>query len=104
VQIERSAINLFSLGAARYRAGQFEQAVASLEEAIQRRQMKEWGAAWLFLALAQHRLGKSQEAGKWLEKAINLLEKQPRRHWSVQIYLQILRKEAEGLIRGEKAK
>jgi uncharacterized protein HemY len=59
VQKERSAINLFSLGAARYRAGQFEQAVSSLEEAIQRRQIKEWGAAWLFLAPAQHRLGKS---------------------------------------------
>jgi tetratricopeptide (TPR) repeat protein len=104
VQKERSAINLFSLGAAQYRAGQFEQAVASLEEAIQRRQIKEWGEAWLFLALAQQRLGKIQEAGKWLEKAINLLDKQPRRHWSAQIYLQLLSKEAERLIRGEKAK
>jgi tetratricopeptide (TPR) repeat protein len=104
VQKERSAINLFSLGAARYRAGQFEQAVASLEEAIQRRRIKEWGEAWLFLALAQQRLGKSQEAGQGLAKAINLLDKQPAGHWSRQIYLQILRKEAEGLIRGEKAK
>ena len=104
VQKERSAINLFSLGAARYRAGQFEQAVASLEEAIQWRQKKERCEAWLFLALAQQRLGKSHEAGKGLEKAINLLDKQPRRRWSEQIYLQILRKEAEGLIRGEKTK
>jgi tetratricopeptide (TPR) repeat protein len=105
VQKERSAFNLFLLGAARYRAGQFEQAVASLEEAIQRRQTYEWGDERLFLALAQQRLGKSHEAGKGLEKAINLLDKQPGRYqWSAQIYLQILRKEAEGLIRGEKAK
>jgi tetratricopeptide (TPR) repeat protein len=104
VQKEQSAFNLFLLGAARYRAGQFEQAVASLEEAIQRSQRKEWGEAGLFLALAQQRLGKRQEADKGLEKAINLLEKQSARHWSRQIYLQILRKEAEGLIRGEKGK
>ena len=104
VQKERSAINLFSLGAAQYRAGQFEKAVASLEEAIQRRQTKEWGDERLFLALAQQRLGKRQEADQGLEKAINLLDKQPAGHWSRQIYLQILRKEAEGLIRGEKAK
>jgi tetratricopeptide (TPR) repeat protein len=104
VQKERSAINLFSLGAARYRAGQFEQAVASLEEAIQRRRIKEWGEAWLFLALAQKRLGKNQEAGQGLEKAINFLDKQPGRNWRLEIYLRTLRKEAEELIRGEKAK
>jgi tetratricopeptide (TPR) repeat protein len=104
VRKEGSAFNLFLLGAARYRAGQFEQAVPSLEEAIQARQTYEWGNERLFLALAQQRLGKRHEAEKGLEKAINLIEKQPKGQWSKQIYLQMLRKEAEGLIRGEKAK
>jgi tetratricopeptide (TPR) repeat protein len=104
VQKDRNAFNLFLLGVARYRAGQFEQAVASLEEAIRRRQPQEWGEAWLFLALAQQRLGKLQEADQGLEKPINLLVRQPASNWRRQIYLQILRKEAEGLIRGGKAK
>jgi hypothetical protein len=65
---------------------------------------KEWCEAWLFLALAQQRLGKINEAERGLAKAMSLLEKQPARDWREPIYLQILRKEAEGLIRGEKAK
>jgi tetratricopeptide (TPR) repeat protein len=104
VQKERSAFNLFLLGAARYRAGRFEQAVASLEEAIKRRQTKEWGDERLFLALARQRLGKRQEDNQGLEKAINLLERHPASNWRRQVYLQILRKEAEELIRGEKGK
>jgi WD40 repeat protein/serine/threonine protein kinase/regulator of sirC expression with transglutaminase-like and TPR domain len=64
-----------ALGAAHYRAGQFELAVQRLEESDR----SGWGDAsvvnWLFLAMAQHQLGHADEARKWLDKATALLQR-----------------------------
>src|SRR5262249_34267227 len=58
--------NLVAAGAARYRAGQFEDAVKRLH-AVGARIEFGWGSqVWFFLAMAHHRLGQADEAKKWL--------------------------------------
>src|SRR5262249_4275061 len=62
-------------GALHYRAGRFPQAVALFEQSL--RADPQPGRAvvnWLWLALAQERLGKSQEACRWLDKATAWLD------------------------------
>src|SRR5213079_1337414 len=62
--------SLTEQGALDYRAGRFEQAVALFEQSL--RANSKPGAAvlnWLWLALANHRLGKTEEARRWLHKA-----------------------------------
>jgi len=55
---------------ARHRAGQPEQAV----QAIKQRGAEDWPVSWPVLALAHHRLGKKDEARRWLERAEAWLE------------------------------
>ena len=61
------------LGAALYRAGRFEQAVARLTEATElschpyRTNML---STWFYLALAHHRLGHADLARRWLDQAV----------------------------------
>jgi tetratricopeptide (TPR) repeat protein len=59
---------LNTLGAALYRAGRFAEAVHRLEEAIQKRRGFSTWADWVFLAMAQHRLGHHDEARRWLDR------------------------------------
>jgi tetratricopeptide (TPR) repeat protein len=67
---------LMALGAVLYRAGRFEEAVQSLNEA-QRvyspmdEQRTTIAYNSYFLAMAHHRLGHHEEAGHWLAKAVN---------------------------------
>lgn len=58
-----------------YRAGQFQQAAALFEQSL-RANAKPGQAVvnWLWLALAQQRLGKTEEARRWLDKATAWLE------------------------------
>jgi hypothetical protein len=71
---------------------------------------------WLFLAMAHHRLAHTDEANKWLGKAAEWIEQanQKKRHdpddfswddvhhsWQDRLELQILRREAEALIKGQ---
>jgi tetratricopeptide (TPR) repeat protein len=62
--------SLTEQGALHYRAGRFQQAVSLFEQSV-RADPKPGGAVlnWLWLALAQHRLGKSEEARRRLGKA-----------------------------------
>jgi tetratricopeptide (TPR) repeat protein len=90
------------LGAALYRAGKYDAAVQRLNEAIAAPLFGRGGAPhdWLFLAMAQHRLGRRDEAGKSLAKALSLMDEKaiaalpwwPRLEWDV------VHKEAEALI------
>jgi WD40 repeat protein/serine/threonine protein kinase/tetratricopeptide (TPR) repeat protein len=57
------------LGAALYRAGRFQEAVNELTPAVESLGDEEAREASLFLALAQHRLGKVEQARHWLRRA-----------------------------------
>jgi WD40 repeat protein/tetratricopeptide (TPR) repeat protein len=69
VQARRSAGTLEALGAAQYRAGQYAEAVTTLEEAV--KLDGEGGTTWmkLFLALAHRRQAQREQARAWLRKA-----------------------------------
>ena len=62
---KRSALN--TLGAALYRAGRIDEAIARLDERVEA-----FGggfpADWAFLAMAHHKKGHAEEARRWLEK------------------------------------
>ncbi|HEV3164986.1 MAG TPA: tetratricopeptide repeat protein, partial [Isosphaeraceae bacterium] len=68
--------NLYSatgLGAALYRAGKFEEALAQLKRAVA---LHGTGTAyeWLFLAMTEHQLGHDKEAQEWYKKAADWVE------------------------------
>ena len=66
----RESWSLTEQGALAYRAGRFQQAVLFFEQSLQADPRP--GSAvlnWLWLALAQQRLGKAEEARHWLNKA-----------------------------------
>jgi WD40 repeat protein/tetratricopeptide (TPR) repeat protein len=62
------------LGAAYYRAGQYERAIEQFALSLR----GDWGdhdvQNWLMLAMAHHRLGQADEARKWLDKATTLFD------------------------------
>jgi tetratricopeptide (TPR) repeat protein len=97
------------LGAATYRAGRFEEAIKYLTQG-------EGGYPQdcLFLAMAHQRLGHTAEARQWLDKAIDWIDSSTkdkpkgntlgaRIDWQTWLELQVLRREAESLIKGSKA-
>ena len=94
-----------------YRAGRFEQAVALFEQSL-RADPKPGRAVvnWLWLALAQQRLGRSEEARRSLDKATAWLdqyrdgmpggaEREVGLHLHNWLEAHVLRREAEALIR-----
>jgi hypothetical protein len=108
------------LGAALYRAGRIEEAVKRLTEATElsthpyRTNMV---CTWFFLAMARHRLGHTDEARRWLDKAMHGTEealKSPAEslgksgnpdgvippNWNRKWTLRLLRREAKQLIQG----
>ena len=103
--------SLTEQGALALRAGRFEQAVKFFEQSL-RADPKPGRAVvnWLWLALANQRLGKPGEAKRWLDKATEWLDKfgggmPPRSEDELGLHLHnwleahILRREAEELIR-----
>jgi tetratricopeptide (TPR) repeat protein/serine/threonine protein kinase len=82
VQLARRAVELApevgaswnTLGVAQYRAGDWKAAVVALEKSMALRQGGD-AFDWLFLAMAQHKLGKPDEARKWYGQAVQWLEK-----------------------------
>jgi tetratricopeptide (TPR) repeat protein/tRNA A-37 threonylcarbamoyl transferase component Bud32 len=103
--------SLTEQGALHYRAGRFEQAVALFNQSL--RADPQPGRAvvnWLWLALAQQRLGKSDEARRSLDQATAWLDQyrdeMPRDaeqkvglHIHNWLEAHVLRREAEGMIR-----
>ena len=107
---------LQDLGAVLYRAGRFEDAIQRLTEA--EAAFKEAKAqfsgtiyTWLFQAMTEHRLGRADKASEWLEKAIQDIDQPPpdrpsdraARTWNRQLTLQLLRCEAEELLKNKSA-
>jgi serine/threonine-protein kinase len=103
--------SLTAQGALRYRAGQFQEAAALFEQSL-RASTKPGQAVlnWLWLALAQQRLGKTEEARRWLGKATAWLDqyrdRMPDRaegelglHLDNWLEAHVLRREAEAMIR-----
>jgi eukaryotic-like serine/threonine-protein kinase len=100
---------LRTLGALLYRLGEDEAAVGRLGEAMASRK-QDSPSVWLFLALARQRLGQTDEARRWLDKAVAwmndarkakeegseaLWERIP---WPEREMLMVLKAEAEKLI------
>jgi tetratricopeptide (TPR) repeat protein len=87
-----------------YRAGRFEEAIQRLNESIAARNGDGIFQEWLFLAMAHHRLGHAAEARQWLDKTIQWAEQKQADAepltWLQRVQLQLLRREAEGLIDG----
>jgi hypothetical protein len=93
---------LKTLGAAQYRAGQFEEAIRRLDESIQTRGDGGDPRGFAFLTLAHHRLGHRDEAKRWLDK---LAAYRPREGFDFSrddVETRILHREAELLILGSR--
>jgi serine/threonine-protein kinase len=102
--------SLTQQGALHYRAGRFQEAVPLLEQSL-RAEPKVGRAVlnWLWLALANQRLGKAEEARRWLSRAQRWLDRygagMPRRaeeelglHLHNWLEAHVLRREAEALL------
>lgn len=86
-----------------YRAGRFDEALASLQEqASEDAGQTSPAYAWFFLAMTHHRLGHTDESHEWLDKAIAQAEQEIANNasWNRKATLQLLRQEAESLILG----
>jgi tetratricopeptide (TPR) repeat protein len=88
------------LGAALDRAGRFEEAIRRLGESNQARDDAGDPKAFAFLALTHHRLGHSDEAGRWLDKLAAYRPKAGADFFWDEVEIRILRREAESLILG----
>ena len=100
----RAAV-LNTLGAACYRAGQFEAASGRLTQSIEL--SNEGGSAWdwLFLAMAKQKLGQTNEAKEWFAKVVEWIDRETnertqgqlgaRLSWEQRLELQALRREFE---------
>jgi tetratricopeptide (TPR) repeat protein len=114
-------IYLQTVGAANYRAGHYEAAVSRLNEGIRGRKERDPSKAegdacdWLFLAMAHHRLGHPDEARAFHDKARQWIAAStrdqpaddsfgPRIWWQNWVRLQVLSREAETTLNGEKPK
>jgi tetratricopeptide (TPR) repeat protein len=115
VDNSKSNLALSLQGALLYRAGQFEEALKRLTEAERtyKPDDDQWSTIafnWLFLALAHQRLGHTQEAKKWHDKAVQWIDLEMRKPnetaafflrltWDRRLTLQLLRRESEELLR-----
>jgi WD40 repeat protein/serine/threonine protein kinase/tetratricopeptide (TPR) repeat protein len=100
------------LGAALYRAGRPEGAVQLLTRWNDRNRSSSDPHGWLFLAMAHHRLGRVEEARRWLERAARSIDQLPAPGsqtdrgaltWSFRLELELLRREAQTLLEGTDA-
>jgi WD40 repeat protein/Tfp pilus assembly protein PilF/tRNA A-37 threonylcarbamoyl transferase component Bud32/DNA-directed RNA polymerase subunit RPC12/RpoP len=91
------------LGAALYRAGKYDAAVRALNEAMAAQRENEFAIDRLFLAMAQHRLGHDDEAQKSLARALASMDEKAATtlSWESRLECDVVRKEAEGLIRAK---
>jgi hypothetical protein len=81
--------------------GAFEEAVKELETANRLHGKGGDPLDHLFLAMARHKLGKTDEAMQSLAAAEKLLDADPAWFWSDKLERQFLRDEATKLIRGK---
>jgi tetratricopeptide (TPR) repeat protein len=110
---QRNAYHVHALALAQYRAGRFDQAVRFCRESLKIH--PNWQGVfcnWLVLAMAHHRLGQTKEAEQWLNKAGQWMDGKGLKkgqeyvgplfgiHPADWLEGRVLRREAEGLIKG----
>jgi eukaryotic-like serine/threonine-protein kinase len=114
-QVEKYPTNWYAhteLGGIYYRAGRFEDAIRSQQAACKAHGNEGNAYNWLFLAMTHCRLGHMDEARRWLDRAVAWIEpatqgkvKDSRTpiplRWDDRAHLQVLRSEADALIRGK---
>ena len=93
---------LTTLGAALYRAGQFEEAIRRLDESIQTRGDGGDPRGFAFLALAHYRLGHRDEAEHWQDKLVAYRPKEGFDFSIDDVEVRILHREAESVILGSR--
>jgi WD40 repeat protein/tetratricopeptide (TPR) repeat protein len=104
---------LNTLGAAAYRAGRHEEAIRHLDEGIKAQGKGGDPTDWLFLAQANQRVGHAAEARRWLDKAVHWIDSSTkdkpkddslgtRIDWRDWLTLQVLRREAEAMVKVSK--
>jgi serine/threonine-protein kinase len=112
-ELQQNANQFWSLterGALAYRAGRFHDAVALFEQSLKADSRPGRAVVnWVWLALAQQRLGKTEEARHWLEKAQGWLDQyrdgippnadpKLRLHLHNWLEANVLRREAEAML------
>jgi predicted Zn-dependent protease len=94
---KRFALN--TLGAALFRAGRIDEAIARLNESAKASGGAGVPQEWVFLAMAHHKKGNGEEARRWLEK-VRAHDKAEKIAFSSDLVeTRILLKEAEALLR-----
>jgi WD40 repeat protein/tetratricopeptide (TPR) repeat protein len=102
-----------TLAAALYRAGDFEAALERLNQLIATQGQDGTVESWLFLAMAHRQLKHDGEARKWLDKAVEQMNRWKLKNpedatgpaalpWQQRFQLILLGKEATALVQGEK--
>jgi len=112
-ELQQNATQFWSLteqGALAYRAGRFEESVSLFEQSLKADSHPGRAVVnWVWLALAEQRLGKTEEARRWLGKAQNWLDQYrdgipPNAEAELGLHLHnwleatVLRREAEALL------
>jgi WD40 repeat protein/tetratricopeptide (TPR) repeat protein/tRNA A-37 threonylcarbamoyl transferase component Bud32 len=92
---------LCTLGAALFRAGDLPSAAHRLDEARTIHGRRTCAREWLWLAMAHKRMGSAKEAREWLQKATTALAAPDAASlpWIQRLQLELLRREAEELVR-----
>jgi hypothetical protein len=86
-----------------YRAGQHQEAISTLNEALDAHGSGGTAWDWVFLAMAHHRLGEADEARRWLHKVSEAIQGNatgPLRSdaWVPETELKVLHEEARALM------
>jgi len=101
-----------TLGATLYRSGRNEEALRILTTLVERMEKPDSKSSpspaytWYFLAMAHHKAGNNDEAVQWLKRANDwtdnaLADKDTPPQWNRKITLELLRKEAEALVKNK---
>jgi tetratricopeptide (TPR) repeat protein len=98
----RSAAGQETLGALLYRAGKYEPALRRLEEAVRLSGPEAGPRALLFLAMANQRQGRGEAARKALDEAAAREKTVAALSWAERAEYQVLRREAEDLLKAPK--
>jgi hypothetical protein len=92
---------LNTFGSLLYRAAQFEAAITRLKEGLAMSGQGGEPRDWIFLAMTHQALGHADEARDWLTRSVQRIDSPASASlpWEERLELQLLRREAEALIR-----
>jgi tetratricopeptide (TPR) repeat protein len=89
---------LNTLGALLYRAGRHQGAIDRLMEGIKARSGREVPQDWAFLAMAAHKLGRREEALRWMKKLREWRGVPSEKAFWDNLEIEVLRDEAEEIL------